>query len=79
MLSGYIRILQECQICPEGHILASPEPPGEIMSFGVSPVNYSDSDSDSDHEARVMPNCDPRDRFVYPYLTRMLDSFSCTP
>ena len=22
------------------------EPPGEIMSFGVSPVNYSDSDSD---------------------------------
>ena len=32
------------------------------------------------HEARrVMPNCDPRDRFVYPYLTRMIDSFSCTP
>ena len=32
------------------------------------------------HEARrVMPNCDPRDRFVYPYLTRMMDSFSCTP
>ena len=31
------------------------------------------------HEARrVMPNCDPRDRFVYPYLTRMMDSFSCT-
>ena len=30
------------------------------------------------HEAqRVMPNCDPRDRFVYPYLTRMMDSFSC--
>ena len=24
------------------------------------------------HEARrVIPNCDPRDRFVYPYLTRM--------
>ena len=23
------------------------EPPGEIMSFGVSPVNYSDSDSES--------------------------------
>ena len=32
------------------------------------------------HEARrVMPNCDPRDRFVYPYLTRMMDSFSCSP
>ena len=32
------------------------------------------------HEAcRVMPNCDPRDRFVYPYLTQMMDSFSCTP
>ena len=31
------------------------------------------------HKAcRVMPNCDPRDRFVYPYLTRMMDSFSCT-
>ena len=27
------------------------------------------------HEARrVIPNCDPRDRFVYPYLTRMMDS-----
>ena len=32
------------------------------------------------HEARrVMPNCDPRVRFVYPYLTQMMDSFSCTP
>ena len=32
------------------------------------------------HEARrVMPNCDPRDRFVYPYPTRMMGSFSCTP
>ena len=32
------------------------------------------------HEARrVMPNCDTRDRFVYPYPTRMMDSFSCTP
>ena len=31
------------------------------------------------HEARrVMPNCDPRGRFVYPYLTRMMDSFSCS-
>ena len=31
------------------------------------------------HEARrVMPNCDLRDRFVYPYLTRMVDSFFCT-
>ena len=26
----------------------------------------------------MMPNCDPRDRFVYPYLTQMMDSFSCT-
>ena len=32
------------------------------------------------HEARrVMRNCDPRDRFVYPYLTHMMDSFSCMP
>ena len=32
------------------------------------------------HEAcRVIPNCDPKDRFVYPYLTRMMDSFSCMP
>ena len=23
----------------------------------------------------MMPNCDPRDRFVYPYLTRMMNSF----
>ena len=23
----------------------------------------------------MMPNCDPRDRFVYPYLTRMMDFF----
>ena len=31
--------------------LVSPpsEPPGEIMSFGVSPVNYSDSDSGQIH------------------------------
>ena len=27
----------------------------------------------------VMPKCDPRDRFVYPYLTQMMDSFSCMP
>ena len=25
---------------------------------------------------RVMPNCDPRDRIVYPIRKRMLDSFS---
>ena len=32
------------------------------------------------HEARrVMPDCDPRDRFVYLYLTRLMYSFSCTP
>ena len=24
------------------------EPPGEIMSFGMSPVNYSDSDSEQE-------------------------------
>ena len=23
--------------------------------------------------SRVMPNCDPRDRFVYSYFTRMMD------
>ena len=23
----------------------------------------------------MMPKCDPRDRFVYPYLTRMMDSY----
>ena len=27
------------------------EPPGEILSFGVSPVNYSDSDSDQQSPA----------------------------
>ena len=27
---------------------------------------------------RVMPNSDRRDRFVCPYLTLMIDSFSCT-
>ena len=26
----------------------------------------------------MMPNSDPRDRFVHPYLTLMIDSFSCT-
>ena len=26
----------------------------------------------------MVPNIDPRDRFVYPYLTLMIDSFSCT-
>ena len=26
----------------------------------------------------MMPNSDPRDRFVCPYLTLMIDSFSCT-
>ena len=26
----------------------------------------------------MMPNSDPRDRFVHPYLTHMIDSFSCT-
>ena len=29
----------------KGLICPPSEPPGEIMSFGVSPVNYSDSDS----------------------------------
>ena len=28
---------------------------------------------------RVMPNCDPRDRFVDQYLKLRIDSFSCTP
>ena len=27
----------------------------------------------------LMPNYDPRGRFVYPYLTSMMYSFSCTP
>ena len=31
----------------KGLISPPSEPPGEIMSFGVSPVNYSDSDSDN--------------------------------
>ena len=30
----------------KGLISPPSEPPGEIMSFGVSPVNYSDSDSE---------------------------------
>ena len=29
----------------KGLVSPQSEPPGEIMSFGVSPVNYSDSDS----------------------------------
>ena len=29
----------------QGTNFSPSEPPGEIMSFGVSPVNYSDSDS----------------------------------
>ena len=29
------------------------EPPGEIMSFGVSPVNYSDSDSDRPYRRHI--------------------------
>ena len=29
----------------KGLISPPSEPPGEVMSFGVSPVNYSDSDS----------------------------------
>ena len=28
---------------------------------------------------RMMPNSDPRDRFVDQYLKLMIDSFSCTP
>ena len=31
------------------------------------------------HHEAVMPNCDPRDRFLDQYLTLMIDSFSCTP
>ena len=27
----------------------------------------------------MMPNCDPRDRFLDQYLTLMIDSYSCTP
>ena len=27
---------------------------------------------------QVMPNCDPRDRFVDQYLKLMIDFFSCT-
>ena len=33
--------------CVQGTNFFPIELPGEIMSFGVSPVNYSDSDSDS--------------------------------
>ena len=32
--------------CVQGTNFPPSEPPGEIMSFGVSPVNYSDSDSE---------------------------------
>ena len=32
------------------------------------------------HEAcRLMTNCDPRDRFFNPTLTRIMDYFSCSP
>ena len=46
-------LLLKCQmiVCPsplhfafKGLISPPSEPPGEIMSFGVSPVNYSDSE-----------------------------------
>ena len=36
----------------KGLISPPSEPPGEIMSFGVSPVNYSDSDSDSESQEK---------------------------
>ena len=32
--------------CVQGTNFSPSEPPGELMSFGVSPVNYSDSDSE---------------------------------
>ena len=32
--------------CVQGTNFSPTRPPGEIMSFGVSPVNYSDSDSE---------------------------------
>ena len=31
--------------CVQGTNFPPSEPPGEIMSFGVSPVNYSDSEA----------------------------------
>ena len=50
-------LLLKCQmiVCPSSlhscvqgtNFFPPSEPPGEIMSFGVSPVNYSDSDSSS--------------------------------
>ena len=38
-------ILESLTRAFKGLISPPSEPPGEIMSFGVSPVNYSDSDS----------------------------------
>ena len=45
-------------VCPssltrafKGLISPPSEPPGEIMSFDVSPVNYSDSDSDRQNQS----------------------------
>ena len=43
--------LHSCVQHVQGTNLSPPsEPPGEIMSFGVSPVNYSDSDSETTSE-----------------------------
>ena len=40
----------------KGLISPPSEPPGEIMSFGVSPVNYSDADSNP-HDRRADTQC----------------------
>ena len=38
--------LSSLHSCDQWANFPQSEPPGEIMSFGVSPVNYLDSDSD---------------------------------
>ena len=43
--------------CIQGTNFPPSDPPGEIMPFGMSPVNYSDSDSVSLFENLILPSC----------------------
>ena len=74
-------------VCVQGNIVISPTVPtwpgpecGGRIYKNLTRVSGIDGQicPEGNHEAhRVMPNCDQRDRFVNPYLTCMMDSFSC--
>ena len=49
------------------------EPPGEIMSFGVSPVNYSDSDSEVIY--RGYSNVSVEYGFYFNYFTSEVKNY----